>query len=52
MAKVTFVKNQMHENENLMAAGTFFLQLVFFLSGKTLCYVLFFAGMYALQLKY
>ena len=33
----------------LMAAGTF--SPVSFFSGKTLCYVLFFAGMYALQLK-
>jgi hypothetical protein len=29
----------------LMAAGTFF-PVKFFFSGKTLCYVLFFAGMY------
>lgn len=41
----------MHENENLMAAGTFFLQLVFFL-GKHCVMCFFFAGMYALQLKY
>jgi len=34
----------------LMAAGTF-SPVKFFFSGKTLCYVLFFAGMYALQLK-
>jgi hypothetical protein len=33
----------------LMAAGTFSPDIFF--SGKTLCYELFFAGMYALQLK-